>query len=117
MVVVLIGALYKRLLEWILIGEYEGINSVYIIKRKGPKVFLYVDTSLDFNQVTSLFKQNIKNQGGAAYVYEFYGLYKEKIDYQVFVSKEKKDTLKYYKKDFIDLSNEELEKFKKNRGL
>lgn len=117
MVVVLIGALYKRLLEWILSGDYEGINSINIIKRKGPKVFLYVDTALDFNKVTSLFKHNIKVQGGAAYVYEFYGLYKEKIDYQVYVSNEKKDTLKYYKKDFIDLSNEELEKFKKSKGL
>lgn len=44
MVIVLIAARYKKLLEWINNRNYEGIKAIYKIKNVGPKVFLYIDT-------------------------------------------------------------------------
>ena len=49
MVIVLIAARYKRLMEWINNRKYEGINGIYIIKIVGPKVFLYIATNLSCN--------------------------------------------------------------------
>ena len=52
MVIVLIAARYKKLLEWINNRNYEGIKAIYKIKNVGPKVFLYIDTSLDLKRVS-----------------------------------------------------------------
>lgn len=78
MVIVLIAARYKKLLEWINNRNYEGIKAIYKIKNVGPKVFLYIDTSLDLKNIIKTFKKSISEQGGMAYVYEFYGIYNEK---------------------------------------
>lgn len=108
MVVVLIGARYQRLTEWINNGKDENIKSISIIKQVGPKIFFYVDTDLDLKTVTRLFKKWINEQGGVAYVYELYGIYKEKIDYQSYLSNDTKDKMKYYNTKNKDLTNQEL---------
>ena len=105
MVIVLIAARYKRLMEWINNRKYEGINGIYIIKIVGPKVFL--DT----------LKNSIKAQGGLAYVYEFYTIYREKIDYNAYISAKVKDTMRYFNTKQKDLSNQELEDFLKSNNI
>ena len=86
----------KKLLEWINNRNYEGIKAIYKIKNVGPKVFLYIDTSLDLKNIIKTFKKSISEQGGMAYVYEFYGIYNEKIDYNAYISNKTKDTMRYY---------------------
>lgn len=111
MVVVLIGARYQRLIEWINSGKDENIKSISIIKQVGPKIFFYVDTDLDLKTVTRLFKKWIVEQGGIAYVYELYGIYREKIDYQSYLSNDTKDKMKYYNTKNKDLTNQELDDY------
>lgn len=113
MVIVLIAARYKRLVEWINKRKYEGIDGIYTIKIVGPKVFLYVDTNFDFKTIVSTFKRSIKEQGGLAYIYEFYPIYREKIDYNAYMSAQTKDTMRYFNTKHKDLSNQELELFLK----
>lgn len=84
MVIVLIAARYKKLLEWINNRNYEGIKAIYKIK-------------------------NV--QGGMAYVYEFYGIYNEKIDYNAYISNKTKDTMRYYQTKIKDLTDKELHDF------
>ena len=64
MVIVLIAARYKKLLEWINNRNYEGIKAIYKIKNVGPKVFLYIDTSLDLKNIIKTFKKSISEQVG-----------------------------------------------------
>lgn len=111
MVVVLIGARYKRLIEWINSDKYEGVESISIIKRNGPKIFFYVDTKLNLKTIIKLFKNRINEQGGAAYVYELYGLYNGKVDYHSYVSNETKDTMRYYQTKIKDLTDKELDDY------
>ena len=76
------------------------------MKQNGPKIYLYVDSQLSFQTIIRLFKQTIQKQGGAAYVYEFYGIYNGMIDYNAYMSETGKQTMKYYqsiKKDITDL--------------
>ena len=86
MVIVLIAARYKRLMEWINNRKYEGINGIYIIKIVGPKVFLYIATNLDFETIVDTLKNSIKAQGGLAYVYEFYTIYRPKLKIRCVIS-------------------------------
>ena len=111
MVIVLIAARYKKLLEWINNRNYEGIKAIYKIKNVGPKVFLYIDTSLDLKNIIKTFKKSISEQGGMAYVYEFYGIYNEKIDYNAYISNKTKDTMRYYQTKIKDLMDKELHDF------
>ena len=117
MVIVLIAARYKRLIEWINNKKYEGIDGIYTIKIVGPKVFLYVDTNLDFETIVNTFKSSIKAQGGLAYVYEFYTIYREKIDYNAYISAQVKDTMRYFNTKQKDLSNQELELFLEDSNI
>lgn len=117
MVIVLIAARFKRLMEWINNRKYEGINGIYIIKIVGPKVFLYIATNLDFETIVDTLKNSIKAQGGLAYVYEFYTIYREKIDYNAYISAKVKDTMRYFNTKQKDLSNQELEDFLKSNNI
>ena len=117
MVIVLIAARFKRLMEWINNRKYEGINGIYIIKIVGPKVFLYIATNLDFETIVDTLKNSIKAQGGLAYVYEFYTIYREKIDYNAYISAKVIDTMRYFNTKQKDLSNQELEDFLKSNNI
>ena len=64
MVIVLIAARYKKLLEWINNRNYEGIKAIYKIKNVGPKVFLYIDTSLDLKILLKHLKRVSVNKVG-----------------------------------------------------
>lgn len=106
MVIVLIATRYQTILNWIQSATYIDISSIGIIKQNGPKIYLYVDSQLSFQDVIHLFKQAIQQQGGAAYVYEFYGIYNGMIDYNAYMSETGKQAMKYYqslKKDITDL--------------
>ena len=99
MVIVLIAARYKKLLEWINNRNYEGIKAIYKIK------------NLDLKNIIKTFKKSISEQGGMAYVYEFYGIYNEKIDYNAYISNKTKDTMRYYQTKIKDLTDKELHDF------
>ena len=106
MVIVLIATRYQTILNWIQNIAYQEISSIGIMKQNGPKIYLYVDSQLSFQTIIRLFKQTIQKQGGAAYVYEFYGIYNGMIDYNAYMSETGKQTMKYYqsiKKDITDL--------------
>ena len=106
MVIVLIATRYQTILNWIQNIAYQEISSIGIMKQNGPKIYLCVDSQLSFQTIIRLFKQTIQKQGGAAYVYEFYGIYNGMIDYNAYMSETGKQTMKYYqsiKKDITDL--------------
>jgi hypothetical protein len=113
MVIVLITARYAKILDWLCHETYEDISSIGIIKRDGPKVYLYVETDLSFHQICQQFKSVIKRQGGLMYVYEFYSLYHGMIDYNAYLSKEIKDNTKYYQSSKKDITEAEIELYKK----
>lgn len=111
MFVVLISARYQRILEWI--EQCSQINSLSYVKRIGPKIFLYVDTDLTYNELVSLFKKTIHQNGGGAYVYQFYTLYNGMIDYNDYLPERRKQEMDYYQKPNKDLSQEEIRCFLK----
>lgn len=111
MVVVLIAARYNRLLEWINKRSYQNIKSIDLIKRIGPKVFLYVDTNLDLDSIINIFKNSINEQGGIAYVYALYGIFNGKIDYHSYVSDKTKMKMPYYQTKTKDITQKEIEDF------
>ena len=105
----------KVILSFLRKGEY--LDGIYTIKVVGPKVFLYIDTNLDFETIVDTLKNSIKAQGGLAYVYEFYTIYREKIDYNAYISAKVKDTMRYFNTKQKDLSNQELEDFLKSNNI
>lgn len=117
MVVVLISARYAKIISWLKKIENIKIKEIDIIKQVGPKVFLYVDTDLSYQAIIDQFKSTIKSQGGAMYVYEFYSIYKEKIDYNSYISAKTKDTMPYFNTKHKDLTGEELHNFKLQKGI
>lgn len=113
MVIVLVATRYTTLLRWIQETDYLNIASIDVIKRNGPKVYLYVDTNLTFREVCQAFKQAIKSHGGLMYVYELYSIYNGMIDYNAYMSEDTKSSMKYYQSQHKDITNEEIEKWKR----
>lgn len=113
MVVVLIASRYQKLLEWMSMIEHDGIQSIQVIKQTGPKIFLYVETSLKQVYVHHLLKEEIKKHGGVMYVYELYGIFNGKIDYNAYMSEETKQSMKYYQTVRKDITEKEIEEFLK----
>lgn len=113
MIVVLIASRYQKLLEWICGIEHDEIKSIQVIKQNGPKIFLYVETTLQQDDVHHLLKEEIKKQGGVMYVYELYGIFNGKIDYNAYMSEETKQSMKYYQTVHKDMTDQEIEDFKK----
>lgn len=111
MFVVLISARYKKILEWI--EQCSQIESLSCVKRIGPKVFLYVDTDLSYEELMLLFRGIINQNGGSAYVYQFYKLYNGMIDYNDYLPEHRKQEMNYYQKPNKDLSQEEIRCFLK----
>lgn len=117
MVIVLIAARYQTILSWLYQLEHDALTSLYTIKRNGPKVYLYVDSCLSYKNIIQLFHQCIYQQGGANYVYQFYGIYHGMIDYNDYLSQETKDKMPYYLSKQKDISDEELKKFFKKESI
>ena len=90
------------------LSQYENYH---LIKRKGPQLFYYVDG--DTNSLISKTKKLIVNELGVATVFEVYGIYNGMIDFTSYLSNEKKNESKYYNQIKKDISNEELENWKK----
>lgn len=114
MIVVLISARYCRILEWIQGHQCSQVQSISCIKKRGPKVFLYVDTQLSYSELISLFKEIINAKGGSAYVYQFYTIYHGMIDYHDYLSEKTKQTMPYYQSVNKDLSDEEMGQYVKS---
>lgn len=108
MIIVLVAARYQKILDWI-----SEDCSIQLLKQKGPKLFLYVETTYDYQTLIHLFHQKIKQKGGASYVYQFYSLYNGMIDYNDYLSEETKNHMKYYQTKNKDLSQEEIDLFLK----
>lgn len=108
MIIVLVAARYQRILDWIC----EDC-SIQLIKQKGPKLFLYVETTDDYQTLIHSFHKRIKQQGGSSYVYQFYSLYNGMIDYNDYLSEETKNHMKYYQSQNKDLSEKEIQVFLK----
>lgn len=107
MVVVLVAARYQKILEWLKQAPIQGIQSITIIKQKGPKIFLYVETSSDYHQVVQSFKKRIRDCGGIMYVYQFYGIFQGMIDYHDYLSDETKLSMPYYQSSNKDILESE----------
>lgn len=105
MIVVLVAARYKRILQWLKQSPIENIESIEIVKQVGPKLFLYVETSLSYQQLIRSFKKRICESGGAMYVYQFYGIFNGMIDYNEYLPASTKLSMPYYqseKKDILE---------------
>lgn len=111
MIVVLVTSRYQTILNWILPISNESIHSIKVIKQSGPKVFLYVETELQQNEVHHIIKQHIKSLGGAMYVYELYGIFNGMIDYNSYMSDQTKLSTKYYQSLHKDITDNEIEEF------
>lgn len=111
MVIVLVAARYQTILSWLNQLENDAIASLCVIKRNGPKVYLYVETRLSFHDTIQLFHQCIYQQGGVNYVYQFYGIYHGMIDYNAYLSQKTKDKMPYYLSTQKDISDQELNIF------
>lgn len=91
-----------------LLSQY---NQYHLIKRVGPKLFYYVDTQDD--HVISYTKKLIASGVGVMTVFEVYTLYNGMIDFTSYLPEYRKDESKYYNQVNKDLSDEELENWKK----
>lgn len=111
MVIVLIATRYQKIMDWIMSVEYENIQSISLMKRHGPKCFLYVKSALDLNEIIKAFKMVIMEHGGVYDIYEFYGIYNGMIDYNSYLLKETKDHMKYYQCKNKDVTQEEMKCF------
>ncbi|WP_028042888.1 hypothetical protein [Candidatus Stoquefichus massiliensis] len=116
MVIVLIAARYQTILSWLYQLEHDALTSLYTIKRNGPKVYLYVETKLSYQDIVRLFQQCIYQHGGINYVYQFYGIYHGMIDYNAYLSQETKDKMSYYLSNQKDISDKEINNFLKMRA-
>ena len=106
MVIVVISARFKRILD--IFAQYENYH---LIKRVGPKLFYYVDG--DTSHLISKTKKIILNILGVMTVFEVYNLYNGMIDFTAYLPNKKKDESSYYNSVKKDLSDEELENWKK----
>lgn len=113
MVVVLVSSRYKTLLEWITSIENENIKHIGVIKKVGPKIYLYFDTSLSQNELHHTLKKQIVHSGGLMYVYELYGVFNGMIDYNSYMSEETKQSMKYYQTSKKDIDDQEIENYRK----
>lgn len=111
MFVVLIAARYARILEWIQHTPCQDIHEIDVVKQVGPKLFLYVDTSLDFLKLVECFQKQICRSGGLSYVYQFYSLFQGKIDYNAYLPEETKKAMSYYQAVPKDLSDDEIKTY------
>ena len=105
MIVVLVSARYKPILQWLQNAPIESIQSIEVVKQIGPKLFLYVDTTLSYSQIIQSFKQRIYESGGVMYVCQFYCIFNGMIDYNEYLSDETKLSMPYYqsqKKDILE---------------
>lgn len=105
MIVVLVAARYKRILQWLKQTPIENIESIEIVKQVGPKLFLYVETSLSYQQLICSFKKRICDSGGVMYVYQFYSIFNGMIDYNEYLPESTKLSMPYYqskKKDVLE---------------
>lgn len=117
MVIVLIATRYQTILNWIQNVNYPNISSIGIMKQNGPKIYLYVESELSYQEIIYLFKEAINKQGGAVYVYEFYGIYNGMIDYNAYMSETSKKTMKYYQSIKKDITDLEILDYKKAHSL
>lgn len=113
MVVVLVAPRYTTLLNWIQGYTYDNISTIDVMKRNGPKVYLYVDTQLPFYEVSRQLRMAIKNQGGLMYVYELYSIYNGMIDYNAYMSEDAKANMKYYQSQNKDITQEDIANYKR----
>ena len=107
MVIVVISARFKRILD--ILSQYDNYH---LIKRTGPKLFYYIDG--DTSGIINKTKKIIIGVLGVMTVFEVYGMYNGMIDFTAYLSNEKKDETKYYNALNKDLSDEELENWKKD---
>lgn len=112
MVIVLVSARYKTILSWLL--DQESISHIGVIKQNGPKIYLYVESQLSKIDVLSLMNHVIRQKSGGMMVYSLYTIYNGKIDYNAYLSNETKNQMSYYQKEKKDISNEEIENYKRN---
>ena len=103
MIVVLVSARYQRILEWLSHEPIEAIKTIEVVKRVGPKIFLYVDTSLPYEKIIQSFRQRIISCGGIMYVYQFYRIFNGMIDYNEYLSDETKMSMPYYQSHHKDI--------------
>lgn len=106
MVIVVISVRFKRIMS--ILSQYENYH---LIKRVGPKLFYYVDG--DTAHLIRNTKKIIVDVMGVMTVFEVYGIYNGMIDFTSYLSDEKKDEAKYYNSSQKDMSDEELENWKK----
>ena len=85
----------------------EAIKTVEVVKRVGPKIFLYVDTSLSYEKIIQSFRQRIISCGGIMYVYQFYRIFNGMIDYNEYLSDETKMSMPYYQSRHKDILESE----------
>ncbi len=116
MVVVLVAARYQQILKWLQATSFQDINSIHLMKRNGPKVYLYIDTQLSFYNIIKVFHQCIHKNGGMNYVYQFYSIYNGMIDYNDYLNQSTKDTMPYYCCQHKDITDDEIEHMRKQLG-
>ncbi|MEG0365902.1 MAG: hypothetical protein RR585_03640 [Coprobacillus sp.] len=108
MVIVLISARHKRILEWLKEDKPIDIQSISVIKHVSAKVFLYIDTNLSQDKIIRQFHSIIEKRCFGSLVYEFYGIYNGKIDFHSYLSSQSKNEMKYYQTSSKDITEKEI---------
>lgn len=111
MVIVLISARYKRIIEWL--SEESYLSHIGMIKQTGPKIYLYVESSYSLEEVIQLMNKSIKDKSGGMLVYQLYTIYNGKIDYNAYLPCATKNQMSYYLGP-KDITDEEIQCYKEN---
>ena len=97
--------------------QYLTEEGFYLVKRKGPKMFFYTSEQYDVNQLFHFVKGLLHTRLSVVHIFEMYTLYRGMIDFTPYLSNETKDKQQYYNQTYKDLSDEEIEKWKKEMNI
>ena len=106
MVIAIVSVRFGKIIS--ILSKHENYH---FVKRKGPQLFYYIDG--DTTNIIKNTKKIIVDVLGPMTVFEVYKLYNGMIDFTAYLSDETKNESKYYNQTNKDLSDEELENWKK----
>ena len=106
MIIAVISARFNRIMNILAHDE-----NYHFIKRTGPKLFYYVDG--DTSHLISKTKKLILKELGIMSVFEVYGIYNGMIDFTDYLPEEQKKESSYYNRTLKDISDLEVENWKK----
>lgn len=112
MVVVIVSPVTHKI-----VNALNTVEDYHFIKSKGPRCFYYTEGKEGDAATIYKTKKLIVQLIGAVYVFEAYGIYNGMIDLFSYLPPEKKDNNKYYNQTKKDISDEELQAWKKENNI